>query len=187
MDSIFILIAIVVALCYGMTVGFLIGITKGLSWGGFFHNNKPPIFLILCRVTSIVLLLSAIGSTLYSLHFISNSFTTNATVITKWTYTMSHERFFRHNTIYHYNNRSGKMFTNLWHPEDLWQYQGSHNIPIRYLKDAPQESRIDSFSHQWLPPILLSFSSMLFAGIGIAWQWWRNRKHRSAKKPRLVR
>lgn len=184
MDSIFILIAIVVALCYGMTVGFLIGITKGLSWGGFFRNSRPPIFLILCRVTSIVLLLSAIGSTFYSLHFISNSFTTNATVMTERAPTR-HEWLF---TRYHYNDRSGKQFTNLWHSAaHYWEYNNLPYIPVRYLKYAPQESRIDSFSHHWLSPILMSFSSMLFAGIGIAWQWWRNRKDRSAEKPRLAR
>ena len=83
MDTTLVLvIAFVATLLGGMAIGFMIGISKGMTLGATFRTGRPvsPIPWILCFIGSGVFLLSAFGSSIYSIYFLTSSIQTKAII-----------------------------------------------------------------------------------------------------------
>jgi len=184
MDSTLILIlAFVATFLGGIAVGFIIGIAKGITLGANFRTGRPasPIPWILCFIGSGIFLLTAIGSSIYSVYFLSSSVQTKATVI-EIVERKDNEGHVKRTPIYTYTDSSGKSFTDRSSSSDGREFKVGDSIPIRYLKSSPHQSRIDYFSYHWILPIFMMIFSILLGGLGFGLRWWRNKEQQWANK-----
>lgn len=188
MDTTLVLvIAFVATLLGGMAIGFMLGITKGMTLGATFRTGRPvsPIPWMLCFIGSGVFLLTAVGASIYSIYFLTNSIQTKA-IITEIVERKDGEGHLSRTPVYAYKDSSGKEFTDRSATGDGREYQIGDAIPIRYLKSSPHESRIDYFAYHWFLPIFMVISSVVLGGLGFGFRWWRNREQQWANKSVLV-
>jgi hypothetical protein len=180
-SSLVLVIAFVATLLGGMAIGFMFGITKGMSLGATFRTGRPvsPIPWILCFIGAGIFLLTAVGSSIYSLYFLSSSIQTNA-VVTEIVERKDDEGHVSRTPVYTYKDASGEGFTDRSSTGDGREFDIGDTIPIRYLKTSPHQSRIDYFSHHWLLPIFMAIFLILLAGLGFGLRWWRDREEQWA-------
>ncbi len=182
-SSLLLVIAFIATLLGGMAIGFMFGITKGMSLGATFRTGRPvsPIPWILCFIGAGIFFLTAAGSSFYSIYFLSSSIRTNA-VVTEIVERKDDEGHVSRTPVYTYKDASGEEFTDRSSTGDRREFNVGDTIPIRYLKTSPHQSRIDYFSHHWLSPILMSVFSILLGGLGFGLRWWREREQQWATK-----
>lgn len=182
-SSLVLAIAFIATLLGGMAIGFMFGITKGMSLGASFRTGRPlsPIPWILCFIGAGVFLLTAVGSSLYSIYFLSSSIQTNA-VVTEIVERKNDEGHVSRTPVYTYKDSLGKEFTGRSSTGDGREFEVGDTIPIRYLKGSPHQSRIDYFSHHWLLPIFMTIFFIVLSGLGFGLRWWRNREQQWANK-----
>lgn len=183
MDYTFIIIAFVVTLLGGMAIGFMMGITKGMSLGAHFQTGRPgsPIPWILCATGSGICLLMAIGTSIYTLYFLTASAPAIATV-TEIIERKDDEGNKSYSPVYSYMLPDGQSFTDRSSMSDDGEHQVGDTIPIRYLKSSPHKSRIDYFAHHWFLPILMTAFSLSLAAVALGIRWWREREQQWANK-----
>src|SRR6188768_1090491 len=111
-SSLVLAIAFIATLLGGMAIGFMFGIMKGMSLGASFRTGRPvsPIPWILCFIGAGVFLLTAVGSSLYSIYFLSSSIQTSA-VVKEIVERKDHEGHVSRTPVYTYKDSSGKEFT----------------------------------------------------------------------------
>ena len=182
-SSLVLVIAFIATLLGGMAIGFMFGITKGMSLGATFRTGRPvsPMPWILCFIGAGIFLLSAVGSSIYSIYFLSSSIQTNA-VVTEIVERKDEEGDVSWIPVYTYNDASGEIFTDRSSTGDGREYDVGDTIPIRYLKTSPHQSRIDYFAHHWMLPILMAVFTIILGGLGLGLRWWRNREQQWANK-----
>ncbi|MDP4624874.1 MAG: DUF3592 domain-containing protein [Akkermansiaceae bacterium] len=180
--SLILVIAFAATLLGGMAIGFMIGLTKGMTLGAQFQTGRPvsPVPWILCYVGAGVFLLAAVTSSVYSIYFLASSMQTEATV-TEIIERKDDEGHVSRNPVYSYVNEKGKSFSDRSSTGGGREYEVGDVIPIRFLTDSPHQSRIDYFSHHWLLPILMGCFSVALGGLGFGLRWWRERE--SSKAP----
>lgn len=184
MDTTLVLvIAFLATLLGGMALGFMMGIAKGMALGASFRTGRPvsPIPWILCFIGSGIFLLAAVGSTIFSIYFISGSIQTNA-VVTDIIERKDDEGHVSRFLVYTYKNVSDVEFTDRSSTGDGREFKVGDTIPIRYLMTSPHHSRVDYFAHYWLLPILMTVFSLLLGGLGFGLRWWRDREQQWANK-----
>jgi hypothetical protein len=176
-------IAFVATLLGGMAIGFMFGLTKGMSLGATFRTGRPvsPIPWILCFIGAGVFLLISVGSSIYSIYFLSSSIQTSA-IVTEIVERKDDEGHVSRTPVYTYKDASGEEFTDRSSTGDGREFAVGDTIPIRYLKASPHQSRIDYFSHHWLLPIFMVLFSLVLIALGIGLRWWRNREQHWANK-----
>jgi len=181
--TLMLVIAFVATLLGGMAIGFMFGITKGMSLGATFRTGRPvsPIPWILCLIGAGVFLLTAIGSSVYSTYFLASSIQTSA-VVTEIVERKNDEGHVSRTPVYTYKDATGEKFTDRSSTGDGREFEVGDTIPIRYLKTSPHQSRIDYFSHHWLLPIFMVIFSLVLSGLGIGLRWWRNREQQWANR-----
>ena len=174
-------VAFAAALLGGMAIGFMMGVVKGMTLGANFRTGRPvsPMPWILCFIGSGIFLLAAVGSTAYSIHFISRGIQTKA-LVTEIIERRDDEGRLIRTPVYTYRNASGEEFTDRPSSGDGREFEVGDTIPIRYLKHSPHQSRIDYFAHHWLLPILMASFSILLGGLGLGLRWWRDKEQRWA-------
>jgi hypothetical protein len=182
-STLFHVIAFVATLLGGMAFGFMSGITKGMSLGASFRTGRPisPIPWILCFIGAGIFMLTAIGSSIYSVYFLSSSIQTNA-VVTELVERKDDEGHVSRSPVYSYKDASGQDFTDRSSMGDGRDFDLGDTILIRYLKNSPHQSRIDYFAHHWMLPIFMAVISILLGGLGFGLRWWRNREQQWAYK-----
>ena len=182
-SSLVLVIAFVATLLGGMAIGFMFGITKGMSLGATFRTGRPvsPMPWILCFMGAGIFLLAAVGSSIYSIYFLSNSIRTSA-VVTEIVERKDGEGHVIRTPVYTYKNASGEDFTDRSSTGDGREFDVGDTVPIRYLETLPHESRIDYFAHHWMLPILMTVFSILLGGVGLGLRWWRKREQQWAEK-----
>jgi hypothetical protein len=185
--ALIVILAFLATLVGGMAIGFMFGITKGLAMGARCRTDRPlsPLPWIICLVASGIFLLAAIGSTIYSIYFLTNSTPAKAT-ITKIVTQKNEEGHVSHTPVYTYKNSVGEEFTDRSHSGDGSGWEAGDTIPIRYLENAPNQSRIDSFSHHWLLPIVMAIFSLLLGTASFGFRWWRKKELQEANKRLLA-
>ena len=182
-SSLILVIAFIATLLGGMAIGFMFGITKGMSLGASFRTGRPmsPIPWILCFIGAGVFLLTAVGSSIYSIYFLSSSIQTSA-VVTEIVERKDDEGHVSRSPVYSYSDASGEMFADRSSTGDGREFAVGDTIPIRYLRNSPHQSRIDYFSHHWLLPIFMAAFSLVVGGLGFGLRWWREREQQWANK-----
>ncbi|MBK1884336.1 DUF3592 domain-containing protein [Luteolibacter pohnpeiensis] len=182
-SSLVLVIAFIATLLGGIAIGFMIGITKGMSLGASFRTGRPisPIPWMLCFIGAGIFFLIAIGSSIYSIYFLSRSIQTTA-VVTEVVERNDDEGHLSRTPIYTYKDASGVDFTDRSSTDDGREYVVGDTIPIRYLKTSPHQSRIDYFAHHWILPIFMAIFSILLGGLGFGLRWWRHREQQWASK-----
>ena len=182
-SSLVLVIAFIATLISGIAIGFMIGITKGMSLGATFRTGRPvsPIPWILCFVGAGIFLLTAVGSTAYSTYFLASSIQTSA-VVTEIVERKDGEGRLSRTPVYTYKDATGEKFTDRSSTGDGREFEVGDTIPIRYLKTSPHQSRIDYFSHHWFLPIFMLIFSLLLSGLGFGMRWWRHREQQWANK-----
>ena len=182
-SSLVLVIAFAATLLGGMAIGYMFGITKGMSLGASFRTGRPisPIPWILCFIGAGIFMLSTIGSSIYSIYFLSSSIPTNG-VVTEIVERKDDEGHVSRSPVYTYKDASGQNFTDRSSTGDSREFDVGDAIPIRYLKTSPHESRIDYFAHHWMLPIFMAVFSILLGGLGFGLRWWRNREQQWANK-----
>jgi hypothetical protein len=177
-------IAFVATLLGGMAIGFMIGLTKGMSLGASFRTGRTvsPIPWILCFIGSGIFLLTAITSSIYSIYFLANSIQTVA-MVTEIIEQKDHEGNVSRSPIYTYVNATDQKFTDRSSTGDGRDFEVGDVILIRYLANSPHQSRIDYFSHHWLLPIIMAAFSIALGGLGFGLRWWRGREQQWSNKP----
>lgn len=183
MDSEIFIIIFVATLLGGMAIGFMMGITKGISLGAHIQRGRPvsPIPWILCATFSGLSLLVAIGTATYSLYFLAGSSPAEAT-ITEIIEHKDDEGNTNYSPVYTYTLPDGQGFTDRSPIGGSWEYQVGDVVPVRYLKSSPQQSRIDDFAHHWFLPILMTLFSLCLAAIAVGQRWWHQKEQRWADK-----
>jgi hypothetical protein len=178
-----IVIAFVAALLGGIAIGFIMGVAKGMSLGAHFRTGKPvsPIPWILCAIGSGIFLLVAIGTSIYTVYFLSGSLPSAAT-ITEIIERKDDEGNTSFSPVYSYSLPDGQSFTDRSSMSDGRDYQVGDTIPIRYLKSSPHQSRIDYFAHHWFLPIFMTVFSVALAAAAVGLRWWRKREQKWANK-----
>ena len=173
------IIAFAVTLLGGVAMGFMLGIVKGLSLGMHFRTDRPvsPIPWILCAVGAGMFLLVAIGTSIYSLYFLSSSVPTEAT-ITEIIERENDDGSKSYSPVYTYTLPDGQSFTERSTVSDGRRFQVGDTVPIRYLKASPHQSRMDYFMHHWFLPILLGCMSVGLGAVAAALRWWREKEQR---------
>lgn len=176
-------ISIVIAFAATLAIGFMIGLAKGMSLDGHFRTGRPVSALpwILCFIGSGVFLLAAIGSSIYSIHFLANSVQTEA-MVTEIVERKDDEGRVRRTPVYSYTDASGTTFTDRSATSDGREFAIGDTIPVRYLKISPHQSRIDYFSHHWLLPLLMAMCSVGLGGLGFGLRWWHDKEQQWANK-----
>lgn len=176
-------IAFVATLFLGIAIGFMAGLAKGMALGSHFRTDRPvsPIPWVLCFIGSGICLLAALGSSAYSIYFLANSTQTNAVVI-EIIESKNDEGHVVRTLVYSYSNAKGETFTDRSASGDGRGFALSDAILVRYLKDSPNQSRIDDFAHHWLLPILMVVFSIMLGGLGLGLRWWREKEQQWAKK-----
>ena len=171
------IIAFIATFLCALSIGFSAGVVKGMSLAAHHRSGRPvsPIPWILCFVGSGILLLTSVGTTIYSMYFLASSVQAEATV-TEIVETKDNEGVIHRSPVYSYENASGEDFTDTSSTGDGREYKVGNVIPIRYLKNSPHQSRIDYFSHHWVLPIIMAVLSIALAGLGYGLRWWRNRE-----------
>jgi Protein of unknown function (DUF3592) len=182
-SSLVLVIAFIATLLGGMAIGFMCGITKGMSLGATFRTRRPvsPIPWILCFIGAGIFLLTAVGSSIYSIYFLSSSIQTKG-LVTEIVERKDDEGHISRTPVYTYKDSSGEDFTDRSSTGDGREFEVGDTIPIRYLKTSPHQSRIDYFSHHWLLPLFMAVSSILLGGLGFGLRWWRDREQQWANK-----
>ena len=176
-------IAFATTLLGGIAIGFMMGLTKGMALGARFRTGMPvsPFPRILCAIGSGVFFLAAMGTSIHSTYFLSNSVTTEA-IVTELVESRSAEGNISHRSVYAYSTPDGRNFTDSSATNGGRNYQVGETIPVRYLKGAPNRSRIDGFSHHWLLPILMAAFSIVLCGAAVGLRWGREKEQRWANK-----
>jgi hypothetical protein len=182
-SALVLVIAFVATLLGGMAIGYMFGLTKGMSLGATFRTGRPvsPIPWIVCFIGAGIFLLATVGSSIYSIYFLTSSIQTSA-VVTEIVEQKDSEGRVSRSPVYSYKNASGQDFTDRSSTGDGRDFYVGDTIPIRYLKASPHQSRIDYFGHHWMLPIFLAVFSILLGGLGFGLRWWRNREQQWANK-----
>ncbi|MDR0353917.1 MAG: DUF3592 domain-containing protein [Opitutaceae bacterium] len=159
----------------------MMGITKGMSLGAHFQTNRPisPIPWILCATGSGISLLVAIGTSIYTLYFLTGSTPATAT-ITEIIERKNDEGNTSYSSVYSYALPDGQKFTDRSSMSDGREYQVGDTIPIRYLVSSPHQSRIDYFAHHWSLPIFMIVVSLGLAAVALGLRWWREKEQQWA-------
>jgi len=181
--AIFLVIAFVATLLGGIAIGFMMGITKGMSLGAHFQTGRPvsPVPWILCATGSGICLLVAVGTSIYTLYFLSSSEAAEAKII-EIVERKDDEGHTSYSPVYSYTLPDGENFTDRSSMSDGREYQIGDTVPIRYLKSSPHQTRIDYFSHHWFLPIFMSVFSLGLAAVAAGLRWWREKEQRWANK-----
>lgn len=188
MDStLLILIAFAATFLAGLVIGFISGIARGMVLGTRFRTGRPasPIPWMLCLIGSGILLLAAAGTAAYSTWFLTASNRTTATV-REIIERKDDEGQVSRTTIYTYQDSTGTSHTGETSLSGGGPSAAGDVIPVRYLKDSPGRSRIDTFLHHWFAPIFLLGWSILAGALGIWLRWWRRREQQWADKRLLA-
>lgn len=167
----------------GVAFGFMMGVSKGMSLGARFRSGRPvsPIAWLMCFIGSGILLLVAIGTSIYSGYFLANSSQADG-VVMEIIQHKDEDGDVSYYPAYSYSDASGKEFQGRSSMGSGPEYQVGDSIPIRYLKKFPHESRIDYFSHHWALPIIMSVLSIALIALGFCLRWWRRREQEWANK-----
>jgi hypothetical protein len=170
----------------GIAIGFVIGISKGLTLGLHFRSGRPlsPIPWILSFIGAGAFMLVAVGSAIYSGVFLAKSVETQATV-REIAEHRNKEGDVSRRPIYIYTDTTGATYTGTSNMGDGSEYTVGDKLRVRYLASSPQESRIDSFSHHWFLPIFMGAISMFLVALGYGFRWWRAREQQWANKASL--
>ena len=176
-------IAFVATLLCGIALGYMMGLTKGMTLGASFRTGRPvsPIQWIMCFIGSGIFLLMAVGSSVYSIYFLTSSAESTA-VVMEIVEQKDDEGYVSRTPVYAYKDVEGKGYTERSSSSGGREFEVGDVIPIRYLKNSPHQSRIDYFSQHWLLPIIMTVSSMFLVGLGFGLRWWRNREQEWANK-----
>lgn len=177
----FLVITFITTLLGGMAIGFMMGVTKGMSLGAHCQTGRPvsPMPWILCATGSGICLLVAVGTSIYTLYLLSSSHTAEAK-ITDIVERKDDEGHTSYSTVYSYALPDGESFTDRSSMSDGRVYQVGDTVPIRYLKSSPHQSRIDYFSHHWFLPIFMIVLSLGLAAVAVGLRWWREKEQRWA-------
>jgi hypothetical protein len=147
----------------GMSVGAVLVFGKKLSAAKARQPSRDG--WRFCVLGAIVCLVISIASTAYTTYFLSASEATTATVI------RIEERKDEDNEtvrspvyayfvdeIRHVDRPTGS---------DGRQFSVGDEIPIRYLRDRPHESRIDYWAHHWGVPVFMLGAAIVCAGVAV--------------------
>lgn len=174
-------IAFVATLLAGMAMGFVAGISKGMTLGARFRSDRPisPVPWILCTIGSGIFLLLALSSSVYSIYFLAGSVLSEAKV-TEIIEGKDDEGHISRTPVYSYTDTNGGKFTDRTSMSGGREFAVGDTIPIRYLKKSPHQSRIDYFGYHWFLPIFTAVFSIALGGLGFGLRWWREREQRWA-------
>ena len=186
-SSLFLAIAFIATFLGGMAIGFMFGITKGMSLGAIFRTGRPvsPIPWILCLIGAGTFLLTAVGSSIYSIYFLSSSVQTSA-VVQEIVERKDDEGHVSRTPVYTYRDTSGAVFTDRSSTGHGREFIVGDTIPIRYLESSPHQSRIDYFSHHWILPIFMLVASIALAGVALGLRWWHSKEKQWANKSEMA-
>jgi hypothetical protein len=134
-STIALIIAFIATLIFGMAIGFMFGLTKGIVLGSHLYSKRSssPIAWVLSLILSGILMLSAVGTSIYSIYFITSSVQTQATV----TELIEHKDEKGHLSwypVYSYT-AAGEQFSDRSSIGGGGEYAVGNIITIRYLKN----------------------------------------------------
>jgi ABC-type Na+ efflux pump permease subunit len=162
----------------GLIAGIFIGtILVGIAWmiiGTRIIKAPPkppsPMPFIFCAIGSAVLLVFAVVALGYSIYFINSSQPTMATVIS---IRESKDKNGNVTTypIYEYSDAAGTKHQDTPNMSGGRTFIVGSQIPVRFLRTSPAESRIDFFAYHWLTPAMLAFLSVVLAAVSVALRW----------------
>lgn len=181
MDSApFVLLACVSILFIGVAIGYMMGISRGVSIGMKMAKPPPsPLGWIMFMMGSGLALLVALGTTIYSIYFLANSVPSVAKVV-EVIRSQDKEGYVHDEMIYSYTVHDGdsvREYTNRGQvtPGGYLKMGPGDMVPIRYLKSSPQRSRVDEFFNHWILPIVTACMSAVMAAISLTMRWWYRR------------
>lgn len=185
--TLLLLIAFAATFLAGLVIGFMSGVAKGLVLGARFRTGRPasPLPWILCFVASGGFLLAAAATTVYSTWFLSAGIRTTATV-NEIIERKDDDGKVSRTTRYTYRDSAGTSHTGETSLSGGRPSAAGDAIPVRYLRDSPGKSRIDTFLHHWFAPIFLAGWSIFAWALGIGLRWWRGREQQWAEKRLLA-
>lgn len=129
--------------------------------------SPPPLIFFL---GAIVLFTVAIGSAIYSLHFLNNSELTTGKVIEIISETDSEGKERRY-PVYSFEDSMGDTYRQRAYMLDGKTYTVGENIPIRYLIKKPDKSRIDNRTTHWFVTIISIIGSVALTLVGVFFRY----------------
>lgn len=175
-DTAFIItILVIAAFLGGMAFGYVAGLTKGITLGERFSSKRPisPLSWIFALIGAVTFLLSSIGTAIYSTHFLANS-TTSKAIVVELVKSQDNEGNASTHPRYSFTTRNGIEITG--ESSMITNPNVGDTVSIRYLTNAPEKSRIDTFENHWLLPIIFAAASLFLAALGFILRWWRSKE-----------
>jgi CDP-diglyceride synthetase len=155
----------------GVFFGFVLGTGFGLRVGLRATPREPsPLTGIFCFIGAAVLLLIAIGTTAYSVHFLNASTQTEG-VIVEIRESMDKDGGTVRYPVYRYHDSAGHEYTSTTSMSDGSLYAVGDRIRVRYLSGSPDTSRIDTFAHHWFLTLFAACAAAVVAVVGWVFQW----------------
>jgi hypothetical protein len=162
----------------GMIVGIIIGVVlASVVWlkigpRVFKAPPKPPSPLpfIFCGIGSVASLVCAVAAIAYSIYFIKSSQPATATIV-ELRESRDKDGNLTIYPIYEYSDTNGNKYQDTPNMSDGRRFVVGSQIPVRFLRSSPSESRIDYFSYHWLLPILMAFFSAGLAAASFVLRW----------------
>jgi hypothetical protein len=155
----------------GAFAGFMLGHGFGRR-AGLREARRPPSPLggIFCLVGAGAMLLLAIGTTAYSVHFLAASTPTEGVVV-EVRESKDKDGDISRSPVYRFHDASGHEFTSSSHLSDGTPYAIGDKLRIRYLASSPGDSRIDSFDNHWFLPLFSAWVAVVMAVVGGILRW----------------
>lgn len=153
----------IVSAIAGVVIGVAIGLRMAMS------DVRLPVILpsaLWCAAGTGVMLVAAMGTTIYSTYFVFASEPAPATVI--WIRKWEHSEGLSFQAVYKYTDSRGIEY------RDTFPFSGGRYfaigdiVQVRYLREKPAESRLASFSHHCFLPFSFGAISILLGAISAA-------------------
>jgi hypothetical protein len=155
----------------GAFFGFVLGTGFGLRAGLRATPRQPsPLTGIFCFIGAGAMLLIAIGTTAYSIYFLTVS-TKMEGVIVEVRETKDKDGDTVRYPVYRYHDSMGHEYTGTSSIGDGSPYAVGDRIRVRYLTSSPDTSRIDSFAHHWFLSLFAGCGAVVMAIVGWVFQW----------------
>ena len=151
-----VLIVGIITFTLGVLLGYVIGVQSGLKIALKANLTKPSRLPYYVAITlSCIFVVSVIGTTSYTVYFLSNSRSTTG-VVTKLKESKSESGTITHFPIFEYYDANDDKYESRSSLNDETVSIGD-TVAIRYLTKHPNSARIDSFLNHWLASFILMF------------------------------
>ena len=122
---------------------------------------------------SVIVLIIAIGTALYSWHFSATAAHTSGRVIEMVKHTNNKDGGVSYSPVFVFRDATGAEHT-IYSTLSSWppRHRVGDIVPILFSPDDPQNARIEGFWYLWFVPVLTGILGIIYLPVGLVVLFW---------------